>query len=362
MGLCAGVASKPRRLLFPSPVEGKKTAATDGLRPSFKTARIAVGLAAFVPMLFAVVLTGSLTVPTANAWGCKGHQTVALIAEKHLTPEARELVFKLLSENPVDPQLKRYCGSAVSDAMGDASTWADDVRGDRKNGPWHYIDIPRGAPRGPLEGFCGKEGCVVSAIAEQVAILKDNSASVTKRAEAIRYIIHFVGDLHQPLHSTTNADEGGNCVPLKYLRREPHQHGHGFTPNLHAVWDSAILERDSEGADPGEYAEMLEATFTGSIEGWQKAGVHVDDWVWESHEYAEASVYGGLAPKIAIEPNVPVHSCTDDNNIGERLLHQHIVAGEAYQEQAAPIVERRVAQAGIRLAMILNDAAKTPAP
>jgi hypothetical protein len=236
------------------------------------------------------------------------------------------------------------------------------VRGERKNGPWHYIDIPRGAARGPIEAFCGKEGCVVSAIAEQLAILKDKSANGAKRAEALRYIIHFVGDLHQPLHSTTNADEGGNCVPLKYFRREPHERGHGFSPNLHSIWDSAILERDSEGADPGEYAEMLEGNFAGSIEGWQKAGIHVDDWVWESHEYAESTVYGGLTTKIAIEPNVPVHSCTDDNKIGQRLLHQHITAGEAYQAQSAPVVERRVTQAGLRLAMILNDAAKSAAP
>jgi hypothetical protein len=353
MRICPCAASKTLR---------PETTATGDIRRYFKMAHFAIRFAGFFATLLTVVFMASLGVPTANAWGCKGHQTVALIAEKYLTTEAKELVLKLLSENPIDTQLKRYCGSAVSDAMGDASTWADDVRGDRKNGPWHYIDIPRGAPRGSLEGFCGKEGCVVSAIVEQVAILKDQSANGAKRAEAVRYIIHFVGDLHQPLHSTTNADEGGNCVPLKYFRREPHERGHGFSPNLHSVWDTAILERDSEGADPGEYAEMLEGTFAGSIEGWQKAGVHVDDWVWESHEYADSTVYAGLAPKIAIEPNVPVHSCTDDNNIGQRLLHQHIVAGEAYQEEAAPVVERRVAQAGIRLAMILNDAAKTTAP
>jgi S1/P1 Nuclease len=347
MTLCtcvgAGVASKPRRLPSASTALRNKVAAT-------------------MSLLVAAVLASSLVAPTAHAWGCKGHQTVALIAEKHLTPEAKEFVFSLLSTNPVDPQLKRYCGSAVSDPMGDASTWADDVRGERKNGPWHYIDIPRGAARGPIEAFCGKEGCVVSAIAEQLAILKDKSANGAKRAEALRYIIHFVGDLHQPLHSTTNADQGGNCVPLKYFRRDPHERGHGFSPNLHSIWDSAILERDSEGADPGEYAEMLEGTFAGSIEGWQKAGIHVDDWVWESHEYAESTVYGGLLPKIAIEPNVLVRSCTDDNNIGHRLLHQHITAGEAYQEQSAPVVEHRVTQAGVRLAMMLNDAAKSAVP
>jgi len=321
-----------------------------------------LGIAHFVVTLAAlasIVLGASLTAPLARSWGCKGHQTVALIAEKYLTPEAKEFIFNLLTGNPIDPQLKRYCGSAVSDPMGDASTWADDVRSERKNGPWHYIDIPRGASKSPLERFCDKAGCVVSAIAEQVAILKDKNANGGKRAEALRYIIHFVGDLHQPLHSTTNADEGGNCVPLQYFRREPHERGHGFAPNLHSIWDSAILERDSEGADPAEYADMLLGTFAGSIEAWQKAGIHVDDWVWESHEYAESTVYGGLLSKVAIEPNVPVHSCTDDKNIGERLLRQHIKAGEAYQERSAPVVEQRVAQAGIRLAMILNDSAKS---
>jgi hypothetical protein len=310
-------------------------------------------------LVASIVLGATLTAPLAQAWGCKGHQSVALIAEKHLTAEAKEFVFGLLTANPIDPQLKRYCGTAVNDPLGDASTWADDVRADRKNGPWHYIDIPRGAPSSPLERFCGKQGCVVSALREQVAILKDQSADAAKRADALRYIIHFVGDLHQPLHSTTNADEGGNCVPVKYFRREPHEQGHGFAPNLHSVWDSAILERDSEGADPAEVADKLVGLFASSIEGWQKAGIHVDDWVWESHEFAESSAYGGLTPKVSIEPNVAVASCTDDNNIGQRLLHQHITAGEAYQQQAAAVVERRVAQAGIRLALILNDAAKT---
>ena len=300
-----------------------------------------------------------LFAPAGQAWGCKGHQTVALIAEKHLTPEAAKMVQKLLSENPVDPKLSRYCGSAVRDAMADSSTWADDVRNERKNGPWHYIDIPRGAKRGPLEPYCGEEGCVTREIAEQLAVLKDKNADGTKRAEALRYIIHFVGDLHQPLHATTNADEGGNCVPVKYLRRKPHEHNHSFTPNLHSLWDTAIPERDMEGADPGEYAETLEEKFAGEIAGWQEAGIHLDDWAWESHDYAETAAYGLLTPKVAIEPNVVVKSCADDNNIGERLLEQHITAGESYQDKAAEVVELRIEQAGVRLAMILNEAAKT---
>jgi S1/P1 Nuclease len=294
----------------------------------------------------------------AAAWGCKGHQTVALIAEKHLTPEAKQWVLELLNDNPIDPKLSRYCGGTTHDAMADSSTWADDVRPERKNGPWHYIDIPRGSPHGPLEPFCGKDGCVTRAIVEQLAILKDKNADGTTRVEALRYVIHLVGDLHQPLHTITNADEGGNCVPLKYLRRNPREHNHSFSPNLHAIWDTAILERDAEGADPAEYAETLEGMFAAEAEGWQKSGIHLEEWVWEGFDLAESTAYGNLTPKIAIEPNVEVHRCTDDNNIGDRLLQEKIVAGEAYQQKAAAVTERRIAQAGIRLAMLLNEAAK----
>jgi hypothetical protein len=148
-------------------------------------------------------------------------------------------------------------------------------------------------------------------------------------------------------------------VPVKYFRRGPHEHNHSFSPNLHSIWDTAILERDAEGADPAEYAETLDAQFAADIEGWQKAGIHVDEWVWEGYDFAENVVYGDLTPKVAIEPNVVVHSCSDDNNLGERLLHQNITAGEAYQEKAASVTEKRIAEGGVRLAMILNEAAKT---
>ena len=298
---------------------------------------------------------------SAFAWGCKGHQTVALIAENELTPEARQFVEKLLAENPVDPQLKRYCGNAGRDPMVDASTWPDDVRHDLKNGPWHYIDIPRGASRGPLEPFCEPGGCVTNAIAEQFAIVKDKSAEPRKRADALRYLIHFVGDLHMPLHASTNNDEGGNCDPVRYFRRRPQEHHNYFSPNLHALWDTAILERDMEGADPAEYADFLFQIFSPDFPKWQSAGIHVDDWAWESHDLAESFVYGKLAPKIPIETPVSVHTCADANDIGERMMQLHLVVDEAYQEAAAAVIQKQLARAGVRLAMILNEAAR-PAP
>jgi hypothetical protein len=310
---------------------------------------------------FSMVLAGLASAPAAQAWGCKGHQTVALIAEKHLTPEAKQMVQTLLNGNSIDPALKRYCGDASRDAMADASTWPDDIRGQAKNGPLHYIDIPRGAKRAQLREFCGKDGCVTQAIEDDRAILQDKNANAGKRAEALRYLIHFVGDLHQPLHATTNNDEGGNCVPVKYFRRKVREHDHSYSPNLHNLWDTAIPERDMEGADPAEFAETLEEIFAPQMDGWQKAGIHVEEWAWESHGFAEKITYDELTPKIAIEPPVVVHTCADDNKIGERLLSEHIAVAAAYQEKAAPLVEERIAQAGIRLAMILNEAAATNA-
>ena len=99
-----------------------------------------------------------------------------------------------------------------------------------------------------------------------------------------------------------------------------------------------------------------DGVFSSDIPKWQAAGIHVDDWAWESHDLAESIVYGALIPKVPVETPAPVHSCTDANNIGERMMHLNLFAGQNYQEAAAPIVEKRIAQAGVRLAMILNEA------
>lgn len=310
----------------------------------------------FLRIALLALLTCFIFNSATRAWGCKGHQTVALIAEQHLTPEARQYLDSLLKNNPIDPQLKRYCGNFSGSLLADGSTWPDDVRNTRNNGPWHYIDIPRGAPRAPLSKYCGDASCVTQAIADQLAILKDPHADLQKRADAVRYIVHFVGDLHMPLHATNNNDEGGSCVPVGYFRRVPHEHNHSYSPNLHSLWDTTIVERDMEGADPREYADFLEHAFGLDLEAWQKAGIYVDDWAWESHDLAESVAYGKLRPKDPVEAPVAVHSCADDNNVGERLLQMHFVAGEKYQKAAAPIVEKRIAQAGIRLALILNEA------
>ena len=311
----------------------------------------------------ACVLVMSFCVaPSARSWGCKGHQTVALMAEKHLTPEARQFVEKLLAENPIDPKLRRYCGNVTNDLLVDAATWPDDVRSERHNGPWHYIDIPRGKHKGSLEEYCGADGCVTRAIEEQRAILKDKSADPVKHAEAIRYLIHFVGDLHQPLHVTSNGDNGGNCVPVKYLHREPLPnplHPEDYSPNLHQIWDTEMIERDMEVSNPHRYADELDEKFRAQSASWEAAGIHLDDWAWEVHERAETEVYDAFSVKIAVEPDVKPKGCSDNQHIGKRMFEKHLTADETYQARAAKAAEMSLVEAGVRLAMILNDAAKS---
>ena len=303
--------------------------------------------------------------PTAHAWGCKGHQTVAFIAEKHLTLEARQMIQKLLSDNPIDPTLKRGCGNATTDLMADASTWPDDVRNERNNGRWHYIDIPLGKHQGSLNEYCGTEGCVTRAIDQQRAVLKDKFADPLKRAEAIRYLIHFVGDMHQPLHAANNADNGGNCVPVAYFHHSPlpssvHPERDEYFPNLHQIWDTEIVERDMymEISNARRYADELDEKFRKKSGDWEAAGLQVERWAWESHERAEAEVYGAFPEKIGTEPDLKLKSCAENDHMGKRMFEKHLAVGEAYQNRAGEIVEISLAQAGVRLAMILNDAAK----
>jgi hypothetical protein len=112
-----------------------------------------------------------------------------------------------------------------------------------------------------------------------------------------------------------------------------------------------------EGADPAEYADFLSDIFSAEFPKWQAAGIHLDEWAWESHDLAETIVYGALIPTVPVEAPAPVHSCTDANNIGERMMRLHLFAGENYQEAAAPVIQQRIAQAGLRLALILNEVA-----
>jgi hypothetical protein len=293
-------------------------------------------------------------------WGCEGHQAVAMIAEKHMNAHALEMANKLLRSQPIDPALPRFCVGAGLDLMADSATWPDDLRKVRPEAsPWHYIDIPRDAPRSALADSCpAATGCVTSAIERQTDLLRNDSADPRVRADALRFIIHFVGDLHQPLHCVSNNDEGGNCVPVNFFGNPPVERNPQFetyAPNLHAIWDYGIIQR-MKGQEPvAQWAASLDQQFSSQEAAWEKAGVNVEDWAWEGHELADSVVYAKLPVAIPVEKPVQVKSCADDDHVSTRMLKLHEQVSQQYVDAVAPTIKEQIAKAGFRLAMVLNQ-------
>ena len=174
------------------------------------------------------VLLALLLVPLpAIAWGKAGHRVVATIATTLLTIEAQAQVANLL-----DP----------GTTLADIATWADDIRPSRPNtGPWDYVNIPRGASGYVAQRDCSR-GCVVSAIEQSVRLLQDPSRGRAVRQEALKWLVHFVADLHQPLHAIAE-DRGGNDVIVRFNGRQT---------NLHRLWDGDMIDRAylGESLDP----------------------------------------------------------------------------------------------------------------
>lgn len=306
-----------------------------------------------------VVIAALYAIPSAWGWGCKGHEIVALIAEAHLTPRARAMAFKILADGPISPTLSRYCKEPDLDAFVDSSTWADDERTVLPDtAPWHFIDIPRGARESTISEYCPPAtSCITTALANQLVILRDSNATAQARADALRFIIHFVGDIHQPLHDTTNNDRGGNCVPVAFFdhaTKETNPTYETYNPNLHEVWDVEIIERFMNGQTPQQAGGELETMFHAQLPAWQSQPANFKSWAWESHQLAESTTYGRLPVKIAIETPRLVESCADDDHISTRMLHLNENLSSEYQDAAAPIVREQLPKAGIRLAALLN--------
>jgi hypothetical protein len=309
-----------------------------------------------------LVLVSSGVAPRrAWSWGCEGHQIVARIAEWHLTPNAAKKTSEILAGSKIESGLFRLCGSKHGfDTFVDASTWADDVRKGRPDtSDWHFLDIPRGAPADvDASTFCPTEGCVTKAIETQLGVLESTSSGTTKkkRAEALRWVIHFVGDVHQPMHDISNADRGGNCVPVTYLGQTPHPSGNGkYTPNLHQVWDSGIIKTELEQRrlTVAELASRIDCTFQSQIGEWLTQPVEPLAWVKEGHQRAEEIGYGKLAPAVPVQEPKDLGSCAQ-GDASKKMLALGLVADETYQAAAVEVVNEQLARAGARLAAALN--------
>jgi hypothetical protein len=292
----------------------------------------------------------------AWSWGCEGHWIVARIAEWHLTPTARRKAAELLAQNKIDPHLERVCPAGGRDTFVDGATWADDVRVVRPStSDWHFLDIPRDAPQDQGATFCGSAGCVTKAIDTQLGVLRSSQPG-SKRAEALRYVVHFVGDVHQPMHDVTNGDRGGNCVPVTYLLRAPQLQENGkYSPNLHQMWDTSIIrtELSERMFTVGELASAINCRFDSQIDAWMKEPPSPMTWAWEGHQKAAEVAYGKLAPSVPVQEPVKLASCSV-GHVSQHMLALGLVADRKYEDAALAVIEEQLAKAGARLAAELN--------
>jgi hypothetical protein len=285
---------------------------------------------------------------------------VALIARAHLTPAVSAAVDDLLRSNPIDPALTRFCQDRPNDLMADSATWADDAKNQEKTVVWHYIDIPRSAqattsldpwcpPIGPSVDGKNRPGCITEAIEYEVGILRDKSRSPSERATALRYIIHFVGDIHQPLHDVDDNDQGGNCTAIQFF-------GEDRPANLHAIWDYKLLQHELEKdkLTQAAYATSLNTRFEAKYSAMAASEAKADDpvaWAWETRAIAVSNTYGNLEPGIPAATPDPQSVCAAHR---EKVQAMHIAIGQSYFSKAMPVVDERLAIAGFRLALLLN--------
>lgn len=232
---------------------------------------------------------------------------------------------------------------AVANALAAASTWADETKSETKTGEWHYIDLTLQDQKSDIPERCPEDNCApvrihlfAAQLSSEVADRRDTEL------DALRYVVHFVGDIHQPLHAISDADLGGNCERL-----DPPVDS---AKNLHALWDGAIVNE----INPDD--KLLTADLEDEIQGFSHLHQRrlsrgdEDDWVWETHEIAKRVIYQRL--HIPIEPVEFPHSCKDAPLTIIEFVPQ---IDSNYVNSMKPIVRMQLIKAGLRLARVLNE-------
>lgn len=207
----------------------------------------------------------------ALAWGSEGHRIIADIAEQYLEPATARQVRDLL---------------AVENAttLAEVSNWADEIRPQRREtAPWHFVDIPLQASGYDASRDCPRGACVVAQIDRFVAELRDQHLPPRQRLEALKFVVHFIGDVHQPLHASDNNDRGGNNVKVLF---------DGRATNLHAVWDTWLLAPAVAGDERSYALRLFHSITPAEIAAWR--GGSSTDWANESHDVARRVIYGEL--------------------------------------------------------------------
>lgn len=198
--------------------------------------------------------------------------------------------------------------------MEEVSTWADENR-DPKSASWHYINLPHGLNHEQFVKMVQEsEGNVYTAILKMEATIKDPAATPVQKNEALKYLIHFIGDAHQPMHVIRKEDKGGNTIQLRFDDKGT---------NLHSLWDSKLI--DHEGLSQTDIVKNYDKATPSEISKWQSDSPM--EWLWESYQIT-TELYANVKPGQKID--------------------------EAYYQKYIPVIRKRVDQAGIRLAGELN--------
>ena len=271
-------------------------------------------------IIAAFAATAASVTSPAHAWGKNGHRIVAALADPQLSGLARAHVEQILGPG---------------ESLDEAAYWPDEMKSaptpfwQKTASPWHYVTL-----NGVLYDHAPPEGDALEALGRFSATLRDPKATLEEKQLALRFIVHLVGDLHQPLHVGKCCDRGGNEVKVKWFGRDL---------NLHSVWDSALL--DDQQLSFTEYAARLRRHTTNAevVDWWD---INPRDWISESGQIRE-TIYPAPVPKSAKgkkgDPAVPELSYS-------------------YVYKFTPVMERRLSQAGVRLAAYLNAIFAEPRP
>ena len=239
------------------------------------------------------------------SWGVTGHRTIGRIAENHLSEQAKAAIRDLL-------------GGAT---LADVSTWADEVRNQadyRHTAPWHFVNLPLGLSYAQLQQQVAgmTQENAYSALLKEENDLANPATPRDAKAEALKFIVHFVGDIHQPMHISRAEDKGGNTIQLNY---------EGMGTNLHSLWDTKLLEH--AGLSYDQLADQYDHPTPAQVKQWQNDPLML--WIWESYT---------ISSRLYAEVDAMKSRVIDD---GYYQLHM-------------PIIQDRIEKAGVRLAGVLN--------
>jgi nuclease S1 len=275
----------------------------------------------YVTLLVAALSAGAF-VPQAFAWGGDGHRTVAAIAMKLLPPEKAAAIDKLLRDSNVDR------------GFVDAASYADEVIREQdhrhKFSPWHFVDWPSDT-EDYSASFC-KPDCIINELQKQIRQMRIVKKQ-EPRALAISWVIHLVGDLHQPMHVADRDDHGGNEFSVTYKGERTCRVSAALpkkqaTVELHSVWDDCLVFTLENGRSVEHLADDLRGSLT-TYRGQAAASGNVMSWAKETHELAPEFAYNGLSHGDDID---------DD-----------------YIKAALPVVREQLLKAGIRLAKVIDE-------